>query len=52
MELSPRRMGRPKKFNTKDKPTTIQSLDRALDVLDALAAANGLTLTQLAAHLD
>jgi IclR family transcriptional regulator, acetate operon repressor len=52
MEPTPRRMGRPKGFNTKDKPNTIQSLDRALDVLDALAGANGLTLTELASHLD
>ncbi len=52
MEPSPRRMGRPKGLGAKDRPTTIQALDRALDVLDALAGAKGLTLTQLASRLD
>lgn len=52
MDPSPRRMGRPRSFDRKSQKTTIQALDRALDVLDALAGADGMTLTQLATHLD
>lgn len=52
MDSAPRRMGRPKNFDAKEKQTTIQTLDRALDVLDAFAGASGLTLTELANQLD
>ena len=52
MEPMKRRMGRPKKFQQNEKPTTILALDRALDVLDALSHANGMTLSELATHLD
>ncbi|SEW35688.1 transcriptional regulator, IclR family [Aliiroseovarius sediminilitoris] len=52
METPKRRMGRPKNFNSNEKQTTILALDRALDVVDALAHANGMTLSQLSAHLD
>lgn len=48
MPSARRRRGRPKSFDGKAAQTTIQSLDRALDVLDALAGAEGLTLTDLA----
>ncbi|MCI2393789.1 HTH-type transcriptional regulator BhcR [Aliiroseovarius sediminis] len=52
MEPTQRRMGRPKKFQGKDTQPTILAVDRALDVLDALAHANGMTLSQLATRLD
>ncbi|WP_027260137.1 HTH-type transcriptional regulator BhcR [Leisingera aquimarina] len=51
MPQPPRRKGRPKSFDSASQPATIQSLDRALDVLDALAAANGMTLTELSSAL-
>ena len=47
-----RRKGRPKSFTANSGQTTIQALDRALNVLDALAAANGLTLTEIADTLE
>ena len=47
-----RRKGRPKNFNDSASATRIQSLDRALDVLDELSAAKGLTLTELADALQ
>lgn len=52
MPENPRKRGRPKAFSGKAAQTTIQSLDRALEVLDSLAAANGLTLTEIASDLD
>jgi IclR family acetate operon transcriptional repressor len=52
MPQEPRRKGRPKSFDSSNRPATIQSLGRALDVLDALAGAHGLTLTELASELD
>lgn len=42
-----RRRGRPKK-QTPDAPGTVQALDRALDLLDLLAAKPGLTLSEVA----
>jgi len=47
-----RSRGRPKSFDRKAAQTTIQSLDRAFDVLDALAAGGAMTLSQVAAELD
>lgn len=47
-----RRKGRPKAFNDKKSQNTIQSLDRALEVLDTLALSSGLTLTELSNELD
>ncbi|MFD3188735.1 HTH-type transcriptional regulator BhcR [Sedimentitalea sp. HM32M-2] len=52
MKPTPRRKGRPKAFDGKPAQTTIQSLDRALDVLDTLAQSNGLTLTEISDQLD
>lgn len=52
MPQAPRRKGRPKSFGSASQPPTIQSLDRALDVLDALAGASGMTLTELSTALD
>jgi IclR family transcriptional regulator, acetate operon repressor len=49
MEQATRRRGRPKAMNT--PATSIQALDRGLDVLEALAAHDGITLTELSAHL-
>lgn len=42
-----RRRGRPKKDGA-DAPGTVQALDRALDLLDLLAARPGLTLSEVA----
>lgn len=47
-----RRRGRPKSFNEPQSPSVIQSLDRALDVLETLASPGGMTLSELSAHLD
>ncbi|MFW8637015.1 HTH-type transcriptional regulator BhcR [Cribrihabitans pelagius] len=51
MPQPPRRKGRPKSFDSTSRPATIQALDRALDVLDALAGASGMTLTQISEQL-
>jgi IclR family acetate operon transcriptional repressor len=51
MIREPRRRGRPKSFDGPESQAVIQSLDRALNVLDALADAAGLTLTQIAGTL-
>ncbi|APG86581.1 acetate operon repressor (plasmid) [Sinorhizobium americanum CCGM7] len=51
MQVVKRRRGRPKAFNAPESSNVIQSLDRALDVLEALASPEGLTLSELAAHL-
>ncbi|MDB6176000.1 IclR family transcriptional regulator [Paracoccus sp. Z330] len=45
-----RRRGRPR--STTDTPGTIQALDRALDMLDLLAARPGLTLSEIAEQMD
>ncbi|WP_350334376.1 HTH-type transcriptional regulator BhcR [Coralliovum pocilloporae] len=52
MPPSLRRKGRPKNFDTDTTTSRIQALDRALDVMDALAEAQGLTLTELAGALN
>ncbi|MCQ0970841.1 IclR family transcriptional regulator [Paracoccus sp. TK19116] len=44
-----RKRGRPR--STPEGSGTIQALDRALDVLDLLAASNGLTLTEIAERM-
>lgn len=44
--------GRPKNFYSKGSQNTIQSVDRALDVLNVLASSEGLTLSEVAAKLD
>ena len=51
MTQTTRRRGRPKGFNAPASSPTIQSLDRALDVLDCLAARDGLSLTEIAETL-
>ena len=52
MTLETRRKGRPKNFYGKPSQSTIQALDRALDVLEVLAANTGLTLSEIASELD
>ena len=52
MPTAHRRKGRPRGFDSKPAQNTIQSLDRALNVLDALAASGGMTLTDLSENLD
>ncbi|MCB1363543.1 MAG: IclR family transcriptional regulator [Rhodobacteraceae bacterium] len=48
MGNEPRRKGRPRSFQARAGQTGIRAVERALDVLDALAGAEGLTLTDLA----
>lgn len=45
-----RKRGRPK--GAAESPSTIQALDRALDILDLLAASNGLTLSEVALRTE
>ena len=40
--------GRPRAFHDKSAQNTVQSLDRALSILDVLARRSGMTLTELA----
>jgi IclR family transcriptional regulator, acetate operon repressor len=47
-----RTRGRPKSFYSKASQNTIQSVDRALDVLDILAAKGSMTLSEVAADLS
>lgn len=44
--------GRPKNFYDKGAQNTIQSVDRAFDVLQALAFGDGMTLSEIASELD
>lgn len=52
MAASQGRKGRPKGFSSGTSQNTIQSLDRALNVLDALASDAGMSLTELSNKLD
>ncbi len=52
MTIEAKRKGRPKNFYDNSGAKTIKTLDRALDVLDVLAANVGLTLSEIAAELD
>ncbi|SHJ08321.1 transcriptional regulator, IclR family [Shimia gijangensis] len=47
-----RKKGRPKAFNSDAAANPIQSLDRALIVLETLAGHSGLTLSEIAEKLD
>lgn len=47
-----RKRGRPRGGKADQPATSIQALDRGLDVLEALAAHEGITLTGLSTHLD
>jgi IclR family acetate operon transcriptional repressor len=44
--------GRPRAFHDKTDQNTIQSLDRAMVILDRLAASGGMTLSEIATALD
>ena len=48
----PRPRGRPRAFHDKTEQNTVQSLDRALGILEVLATSSGLTLTELAQAAD
>lgn len=48
-ERKPR--GRPRAFHDKTEQNTIQSLDRAMMILDGLARSGGMTLTELSTEL-
>lgn len=50
MPSQPRPRGRPKAFHDKTDQNTVQALDRALALLEILAARPGLTLSDLAAE--
>lgn len=52
MTSTRRLRGRPKSFHDKKEQNRIQALDRALDVVECLSRANGLTLTEIATLLD
>lgn len=52
MSQSQRQRGRPKAFQDQSEKNRIQALDRALDVMEVLAEANGQTLTEIATKLD
>jgi IclR family acetate operon transcriptional repressor len=52
MSEKPRLRGRPKAFNDKTDQNTVQALDRALGLLEILAASSGLTLSELAETAD
>ena len=48
MSSEPRPRGRPRAFHDKTEQNTVQALDRALGLLSTLAAAPGMTLSELA----
>ncbi len=48
MEGESRTRGRPKKFQDASAQNTIQAVDRAIDVLEALATGGAMTLTEIA----
>ena len=48
MSAQPRLRGRPKSLDDKTDQNTVQALDRALGLLEILAASSGLTLSELA----
>jgi len=52
MRTEKRARGRPKGFDNDDSKTVIQSLDRAIDVLDTLAEHGAMTLSEIAAEMD
>lgn len=52
MQQPVRKRGRPKSVKTAQPAPGIQALDRALDVMEALASHQGITLTGLADYLD
>lgn len=51
MTIEKRRRGRPKNFTDKPEQNTTQSLDRAIDIVECLAVAKGMTLSEVADRL-
>ncbi|MDN5788178.1 HTH-type transcriptional regulator BhcR [Pseudorhodobacter sp.] len=51
MTIIPKTRGRPKRFDGDDSQNIIQSLDRAVDVLETLAAGGAMTLSQIAVEM-
>lgn len=51
-ELTKRLRGRPRNFHNNSGPNRIKSLERALDVLDCLAAGGGMSLSEIAEKLQ
>lgn len=51
MSTSPRPRGRPKAFHSKQAQNTIQSLDRAIEVLEHIARHGSQTLSEIAASM-
>lgn len=47
-----RTRGRPKRFDGDESQNVIQSLDRAIDVLETLAQGGAMTLSQVASQMD
>jgi len=52
MTTEKRHRGRPRNFETSAQGNNIQAVDRAIDVLDVLAAGGAMTLSQIAAEMD
>lgn len=52
MAQDSRARGRPKAFDDKTEQNTVQALDRALGLLEILAASPGMTLSELATRSD
>ncbi|WP_415184901.1 HTH-type transcriptional regulator BhcR [Phaeovulum sp.] len=52
MVVRPRTRGRPKSFDGDETQNVIQSLDRAIDVLETLASGGSMTLSDIAKALD
>jgi len=52
MKKETRLRGRPKAFLPKKDQTRIQSLDRAVDVMECVASGGGITLSEIASELD
>jgi IclR family acetate operon transcriptional repressor len=47
-----RQRGRPRSFNAPTEGTSVQSLDRAMRVLTAVAGGDGMSLSEIAAEVD
>lgn len=52
VETPTRARGRPKSFHDQADAKTIQSLDRAMDILKVVAGGTGMTLSEIAAESD
>lgn len=52
MTAETRKRGRPRGVPTGQQLGGVRALDRALDILDVIAAGGGLTLSEIAQRLD